>query len=187
MKKQAWHALFASAIAVPAGMWSLTQLDLRRPVAELSAAPLTSGPVHAVDVSITASDNRGIAAVWVSLNGLIASGRTAEPHDFRLAVSSYPVEVCALVDDTSGNAAKSCQVVEHPAPPGGCVNNTDCTPSSLYCAKAAGDCAGIGSCAPRPQACPDVDSPVCGCDGRTYDNACVASRLGVNVASGVCG
>ena len=45
-----------------------------------------------------------------------------------------------------------------------------------------------GTCAPVPQACDLILSPVCGCDGRTYSNACEANQAGVSVASdGECG
>src|SRR5206468_5070348 len=49
------------------------------------------------------------------------------------------------------------------------------------------DCGGEGVCRQRPEACIGVLEPVCGCDGRTYVNACEAERAGVNVrAEGRC-
>jgi hypothetical protein len=40
-----------------------------------------------------------------------------------------------------------------------------------------------GVCRPRPEICPAVVLPVCGCDGRTYNNACEANGAGTSVLS----
>jgi hypothetical protein len=39
---------------------------------------------------------------------------------------------------------------------------------------------GEGVCRPRPDACAEIDSPICGCDGRTYSNACLGQVAGVD-------
>jgi len=61
-----------------------------------------------------------------------------------------------------------------------CSDNSGCL-FDTYCAKQPGDCNGTGECAVKPEACPEVWAPVCGCDGETYSSACHAASAGENV------
>lgn len=63
-----------------------------------------------------------------------------------------------------------------------CTSNSDCD-RSQYCAGRIGMCRGAGQCVVRPQACPLVFDPVCGCDGQTYGNTCFAAMAGTRVES----
>ncbi len=66
--------------------------------------------------------------------------------------------------------------------PGGCSSNAECEISE-YCEFDAGTCGGSGSCEPRPMGCTNQLSPLCGCNGQTYLNGCLAAMGRQSVAS----
>lgn len=62
--------------------------------------------------------------------------------------------------------------------------DTPCGPDQ-FC---EGKCGGPGVCKARPQVCDMMYTPVCGCDGVTYNNSCMALVAGMTVATqGPCG
>ncbi len=46
-----------------------------------------------------------------------------------------------------------------------------------------GDTDAVGTCLPRPEACPDIYSPTCACDGKVYGNACDAAGAGSDISN----
>jgi predicted secreted protein len=56
----------------------------------------------------------------------------------------------------------------------------------LYCEYGAKQACGMadqqGKCQTRPEFCPEVFMPVCGCDGKDYSNGCFANSAGTSVA-----
>jgi hypothetical protein len=105
--------------------------------------------------------------------------------------------VCGCDGKTYANSCLASLARQSVAANGACsvacggADNTKCA-SGLYCSYADGSCgsgAATGSCAVPPASCAGATpSPVCGCDGKTYDSRCAAQAAGVSVAStGACG
>lgn len=67
-----------------------------------------------------------------------------------------------------------------------CASNSECV-EGQFCAL-DDSCLNVGSCLPKPETCNTSDTQqVCGCDGNTYDNACLAFQSGVRVSAlGTC-
>jgi len=72
-----------------------------------------------------------------------------------------------------------------PAQPAGtCTTNEQCGEKE-FCAKLYDSCGQTGKCEERPADCIEHGQihiqPVCGCDDKSYDNACLAAAAGTSV------
>jgi hypothetical protein len=81
-------------------------------------------------------------------------------------------------------AVAGCKRKPEAAAPGPCLSNPSCAVDQ-YCSFSPGLCGRgptPGKCLPRPLSWPQVHAPVCGCDGKVYENETQAHMEGVDLA-----
>ena len=125
-----------------------------------------------------------------------------DSSDVPAAPADVPPDIAAVPDSSDAPGAPADVPVfgdsgDVPVSTGGCRQNSECDPILQFCRKDSCDPSATGRCAVRPGqrvtyfcvpgACTAQTELVCGCDGKTYSDECIANAQGVNVASrGAC-
>jgi hypothetical protein len=164
--------------------------------AHVDAAEIDAAPPGDAGRVCTPTTDCGIGFYCHTPDGICAGSGICEALD-PTAVCPGTTTVCGCDGNDYLNAcdaARLGQSIDHvgscdSGPP--CTSDADCAGGSgpEFCETADGACGGAGTCVSRGIGvfCAMICAPQCGCDGVTYENACLRRRAATSLGQeGVC-
>lgn len=114
---------------------------------------------------------------------------TCEPNSDTYCIFVY-APVCGCDGKTYSNSCVAASALVDVLHDGECestcTKNSDCGDGE-FCHFDFATCGGEGTCESINETCDPLYSPVCGCNGQTFANACFANAFGMSIAyNGIC-
>jgi len=179
-----------SAVSGFAGVTLSASIDLPRPGYTVSLEMQPQKPLpRTYGLMCTAPQGVGAEKITRYETSIaVEGGQVGDEVEVRDAQGSHKIRIIGPGSGAAAMAATSASTTAGPACGG--IAGIACG-GKQYCAKEAGTCQvadSAGVCKVKPEVCTEQFSPVCGCDGKTYSNACMAAAAGMNVErAGECG
>ena len=132
----------------------------------------TDDPAHAIELFTFSYDHVPPGEPWVAedVSWELVTRREGPPPEYYTFIENW--------DEQVGMAYGPLHAPWGPTT--WCSSDEDCT-EDHYCFF-DGCAAEIGVCVPRPEMCCWLWDPVCGCDGQSYQNACMAAIDSIRIA-----